>query len=248
MTAYRRLPLTGLINARELGGYNIPDGTTKYGVFIRSEVPSKLTDSDLEFLKNYGVTTAVDFRGGEEIEKAPDMLAGMDWVSYHHLPLFDEDAAQGAVKKQRYPGDTADFNWRDHYIAMAETHKDWVLQVLQTLADAPGAALFHCTTGKDRTGLISAAILSICGVSREDIIADYSVSEIYLRPLYLNMTHLMPPGFKADLSNPFFSTAPDNMRSLLEHMDEKYGGMSGYLTDCGVSEQLMDRIRQKLCL
>jgi len=247
MIAYRRLPLEGLLNARELGGFNIPGGVTRHGVFLRSEVPTRLSDGDLAFLRGYGLTTVIDFRSGVEIEKAPDRLASEGWVSYLHMPCIDEKAAQGAGKREhRVPGGEAGFRWGDHYIIMAEEHRDWFRTVLEALSRAEGAALFHCTTGKDRTGLITAALLSLCGVSQADIVADYCVSQVYLKPLYRNMTHLMPPGFKADLSNPFFSTAPENMEALLEHMDRTYGGMAGFVADCGVSAETAEALRKKL--
>lgn len=249
MTGYRRLPLDGLINARDLGGFACRGGVTQFGIFIRSEVPARLSNTDLSFLRDYGVRTVLDFRGGEEIEKAPDMLSSQPWVRYMPIPLFNADAAQGAVKKKdqdKVPGGAPGFTWKDHYIAMAEDGKGWMKSVLEALARAEGAALFHCTTGKDRTGLVTAAILSLCGVRRDEIVADYSVSQTFLLPLYLNMTHLMPPGFKSDLSHPFFSTAPENMDAYLGYIDEKYGSVSGYIRSCGVDEYTIEALCRKL--
>lgn len=245
MYQYRRLPLTGLDNARELGGFAASNGgVTRYGVFFRSELPAELNATDLSFLRDRGLTTVIDLRSREEIVLTPDALAGQDWINYIKLPMFDSMAAQGSGHSKAAPH--MNFSgWGAHYIAMAETYRDWTVNVLTELARADGAVLYHCTTGKDRTGLVTVFLLGICGVSNEDIIADYCVSQVYLRRKYMTMKHLMPPGMSDDLSDPFFSTAPDNMFELLEYLDGKYGGVCGYLRDCGATEELLSRIRDK---
>ena len=251
MGYYRRLPLEGLDNARDLGGYPCPDGVTRYGVFIRSELPSSLTAADLDYLKQLGLTTVLDFRGTPEIRTAPDVLSREDFVRYHHMPAFDEEVSRGADMGEKRPAppdmDRASFQWGSHYAGMAEEHKAWVKSVLELLAEAPGAALFHCTTGKDRTGIITALLLGLCGVAREDIIADYCVSQVYLKTMYSTMRHLLPGGDEMELSDPFFSTAPENMETLLDHIDGKYGGIEPYLRNgCGVEEATLAALRAKL--
>lgn len=242
---YRRLPLDGLANARELGGFPMPGGATAYGKFIRSEIPAALTERDIEFLKNYGLKMVIDFRGSTEIAQTPDALAGLDWIEYINLPMFDEASARGAKKKSSEPL-PANFSWGGHYVSMTDGAKPWVKNVLEAMARCDGAVLFHCTTGKDRTGIMTAMLLGLCGVADNDIIADYSVSQVYLQEMYKTMTHLMPPGTTSDMSDPFFSTAPENMLALLTHINEKYGGIPAYIESCGVLPQTEKELRKRL--
>lgn len=241
---YRRLPLEGMTNARELGGWYTPAGMTRYGVFIRSEVPSRLTQRDMEFLRDYGVTMVVDLRGGEELGVMPDRLRDVAWAEYVHVPMYDADAARGAGlgKKSAEPG----FTWGAQYVRMCEDFKDWTRRVMEALGRCQGAALYHCTTGKDRTGIITALLLGLCGVPEEDIVADYSVSQVYLSWIYNMMLENMPPDREHSLRDPFFSTAPENMRFLLDHWKLEYGGAAGYLRACGVEEELLERLRGRL--
>lgn len=241
---YRRLPLVGMSNARELGGWSTPDGVTRYGVFLRSEVPSGVTEADMEFLREYGVTMVVDLRGDEELAVMPDLLRDVPWAEYVHMPMFDEDAARGAGLGKK--STEAGFTWGAQYILMCENHKSWVRRVLEALGRCDGAALFHCTTGKDRTGIITALLLGLCGVAEEDIVADYSVSQLYLSWIYDLMLRYMPSAQKHGTSDPFFSTAAENMQVLLAHWREKYGGVQGYLRACGVSEAWLEKLRNKL--
>ena len=234
MQSYRRLPLDGLMNARDLGGYAADGGVTRFGVFLRSDVPALLSPDDLRFLRDYGLTTVVDLRSEREQEKAPDMLARQNWIDYFAVPLYDRAAAHGE------PLDGRTFSWADHYIRMAENNRDWVREVLAVLAGASGCTLFHCATGKDRTGLISAALLGLCGVSDEDIAADYCLSRIYLSPL---VESLERSGRIDAASDPFFATQPENMLTLLFHLRGTYGSIGAWLAACGVTDETARALR-----
>ncbi|MGE4352761.1 MAG: tyrosine-protein phosphatase [Oscillospiraceae bacterium] len=241
MLGFRRLPIHEMPNLRDLGGYAVPDGMTKYGVFLRSAVPNQLTDEGKALLRRYSLGTVIDFRSAQETERIPDPLREMDGVDYIHLPIFDAAAAGAALKIRPGTG----FSWTTHYIRMVDEQYAWVVQVIRTLAHAKGCALFHCTTGKDRAGIISALILALCGVSEEDIIADYCVSEVYLRNMYAGMENYAKL-CNGDLDNPFYRTKPAAMRALLKYLEEVYDGAGGYLEKSGLSKKDAALIRTKL--
>lgn len=262
----RRLPLQALYNCRDLGGYAAAGGgVTRFGVFLRSEAPCDLPQSDLDALLRYGVTTTIDLRGTGEVRARPSDLRTLAQITYHHRSLFneaaifdksqidpDERAAQAPPPGggHRTPG----MDWGTHYRQMAEDARDWACDVLQIAAGCPGALLYHCTTGKDRTGLLSCYLLSIAGVSREDIAADYCVSQIYLQPVYDRMRRGAmdlggpggPGGNAPPMDDDFFATRPESMLSLIDYLTEKYGGVVPYLRSIGVGEAVMERIRAKL--
>jgi protein-tyrosine phosphatase len=244
---YRRLPLSGMHNARELGGWYTPEGLTQYGVFLRTEVPSAITEEDAAFLKDYGVRMDIDLRGASELESMPDKLADAPWCEYVHLPMFNRQVARGASAgggpSQSYA--PSDFSWGVMYARMADNQKDWVRDVFEALGRCEGAAMFHCTTGKDRTGIVTALLLGLCGVAGEDIIADYCVSQVYLSWIYDSMKAKLESE-KAAAQDPFFSTAPENMEALLKHLHENYGGIPDYLRACGVSDELASKLKARL--
>ena len=150
----RRLMTRGLYNARDLGGLPTRDGkVTRFGVFVRSEAPVGLPREDIQYLKNYGVTASMDFRSTGEMEARPSDLR--DVMPYYPRPLFNEAAIIGAKK----PPMPKKLSWGEQYVSMAEESRQWAVDVLNIAAQCPGALLYHCTTGKDRTGLMTCYLL-----------------------------------------------------------------------------------------
>lgn len=255
----RRLPLKGLCNARELGGFPAKGGkTTNYRCFVRSEVPRKVTEDDISYLRDYGMTCSVDLRGDQEVERMPSLLKDLPWARYVRAPMFTRQAAMGAQSREekdkysRHPAEEF-IPWGELYINMVEDYPQWTKTVLELAADEKGTMLYHCTTGKDRTGILTALLLSIAGVDRDDIIADYCVSQVYMRPVYIELMELMPPYIDADgnvlnptIDSPFFRTAPENMRQLLDHFDSNYGGAVQFAMSCGADRDTIEAIRHKL--
>jgi protein-tyrosine phosphatase len=249
---YRRLPLEGLLNARDLGGYPTSDGRiTKFRALVRSEAPQKLTEKDIAFLKDYGIKMSIDFRGDREVDRQPSVLRDAEGLNYIRCPTFNEQVAFTTRKPGKRPAVTSFVEWGEKYVEMAEGCKDWVGCTLGYIAGSEGGVLYNCTTGKDRTGLISALILGLCGVSYDDITADYCVSEVYLTPVYKELIRIFLehwPNEKVSIDDPFFRTNPKNMEGLLRHFDNKYGGVAGYVKASGVTDDVIEAIRRKLVL
>lgn len=250
MIYYKRIPFDSLENARDLGGYAVPGGVTRYGVFLRSELPEHMTAADYDRMQDYGVTRSVDLRSGGEAEREPSGMLDCPGVTYISLPMFDELAAAGSAsqRKAREPGQFP--GWDETYIDMLEQHRDWSLRVMELMAEGTGCTHFHCYTGKDRTGLCTAMLLSIAGADPADICADYAMSMAYLTRRYARMAQMIPIGRDADgnpnLSQGFYATSPAYMQRLLAYLERQYGGMLGYLRACGVTEAVMQAIRDKL--
>jgi protein-tyrosine phosphatase len=214
---------------------------TRYGVFLRAALPRTLTDRDIAFLRDYGLTTVVDFRSELECVRAPDPLGALDGITYLNKPMFDAAAAGGALRIQP----EAAFGWVPHYIRMLEQQKSWMADVLRALAQAEGCALFHCTTGKDRAGLISALLLKLAGASDEDVVADYCVSEVYLRQVYAEMEQASRL-CGGDIDSGFYRTEPAAMRAVLVYLTGSCGGAEGYLRSCGLTDAELDTLREKI--
>lgn len=243
----RRLPLEGLVNARDLGGFPTKDGKmTRYGAAVRSEAPRSITEKDIEALKAYGIKTVIDLRGAEEIERHPSLLCGDESIDYHCCPAFDESVAFAARGKIPF---TENFDMAAKYIEMAERRKSWVCNVMTVIAGSEGGVLFNCAMGKDRTGIIAALLLGNAGVYEEDIVADYMVSDLYLRPIYERMWADMRQGMSEEQLQkimPYFLTPAKNMQRLLSHLNAAYGGVTDYLKACGLDEDTLRRLRARL--
>ena len=233
----RRLPLEGLYNARDLGGYAAAGGgVTRFGVFVRCEAPCGLPERTVRALEQYGIRAAVDLRSLEESHLRPSDLREV--MICHNCP-------QG--------GDAETFNisesvdWQEIYIRRAEDNRQWVRKTMELAAVQEGGLLYHCTTGKDRTGLVACFLLSAAGVSREDIAADYCVSEIYLQPVFAAMRSgaLSGPGDNFQYDETMFHTPASAMLGFLEYLCGRYGSVEAYLHTAGVTDEVLNAIRKK---
>ena len=245
----RRLMTRGLYNARDLGGIPTKDGrVTRFGVFVRSEAPVGLPQGDIQYLKDYGVAASMDFRSTGEMEARPSDLRTV--MPYYPRPLFNEAAIIGEKKHPVHQN----MSWGEHYIEMAEESRQWAVDVLNIAAQCPGALLYHCTTGKDRTGLMSCYLLSIAGAERADIAADYSVSQIFLEPVYEKIRNGAmrlgpaldgPEEKRPPMDESFFQTPAAAMLTLIDDLTARYGSVVEYLRTIGVTEETMQQIREK---
>ena len=249
MNHARHLLLKCVYNTRDLGGYaSAFGGTTRFGVFLRSDAPCDLPESDIRSLLDYGLTASMDLRSDGERLARPSSLRNA--AAYYEEPLF----AQAAIYGEKPPVSPG-ASWTERYIDMAEISKDWAVRALTIAANEKGCLLYHCTTGKDRTGLMTCYLLSLAGVPKEDIAADYCVSELFLTPVYDRMragkvpisastegTAAPPPPSGED----FFRTPASAMLGLIDYFDAQYGGVTAYLRAAGLSADIIGTIRNKL--
>ena len=225
---FRRLPLEKAGNARDLGGYPAGGAVTKYGGIIRMDDPSKLSERDVAFMKEFGLRTSLDLRSEDECAALPSKLSGLLWVDYRNLPLFDVD--DGAWDMLREAETLGDF-----YVGMAKHAMTWIRRALEAVAQAEWPMAVNCTAGKDRTGIICAMILGLCGVKNEDIIADYCVSAVYLSW-----------EIESGRGGKFVNSDASNLAVLISHLEAEYGGIDGYLEYAGVRRDTADAIRRRL--
>lgn len=223
----RRYDRFGCRNLRSLGGFPLPDGTTvPEDAFFRSDLPLTLTGPDEAFLRERDIRTVLDLRDEAEALARPDPLSACPLVVWQNLPL-------GGLIPQ------AESAIPDSYFAYAR-NRPVMAPVLTALA-GEGGVLFHCTAGKDRTGVVAALLLWLCGASAEDIAADYVLSGPLLRPVLRDLRAARPdlPAFagqsKADYLHRFFA--------LLE---ADFPAPADYLAWLGLPAGLSGRLRAKL--
>ncbi len=237
MGSLRRLALKNIINCRDLGGYPCRNGmTTEFGRFLRCGMPRTPAQEDIVELIKYGVTTVIDLRGEWESETMPSVFRYIDSVDYHHISLFEINAAVS----EEYAG-----SLEKSYEASIENYKENYAKALRIIADAgEGCVLLNCYFGKDRTGILSALLLSIAGAAPEDIIADYQVSYTYILP-YIERERNNPDGTMWETNEANFLSDADNMAALLNFINKKYGSVERYIKSIGIFSETTEKIRRK---
>lgn len=231
MKHLKHIAMKHVYNFRDLGGYPAMDGrSTRWGILYRSDALSNLTGEEWEMLTKRGVRTVIDLRGTPEVETAP--VLAPDAVAYHHYSLMQE-LDQMMVTEDGMPGQNGGNagilgSMKLDYGKTLFGNMECCVKILHVMAERipTGGVVFMCSAGKDRTGIIAAVILYLCGVGREDIIADYMVSNIYnsnginkkLSSLPESVLKLVPD---QSLLDDLIQSRPETMIQLLDEMEEK---------------------------
>jgi len=227
-TTQRLLPLKGLLNTRELGGYPVTIGQTqkqvKWGLIYRSGGPEYMTPADSAMLEERRIKTVVDFRSGNE----RTALFGLSsLVQTLELPI-DAGNLMGTIL------DTGKWNYNPSaqgaeqemlklYSILPEEGLPRYRELFSLLSEPDNAPLlYHCSAGKDRTGLASALILHALGASMETIMEDYLASTENLRPYWETYGKDQPQML------PYMIVKEEYLLAAYSTI-EKYGGIGSYL-------------------
>lgn len=232
----RRLPLEGTSNTRDIGGYPCADGVVAWKTFVRSDNPGALTPADLDYLRNYGIHKVVDLRRHDEAKQTPSVLASADGFEVHNISIGN------VMKFHDFQGDVPG-SMAGLYMNILDDSKQEIAQVMQIMASADGGVLFHCAVGKDRTGVIAMLLLSLAEVSDADIVADYSVTEIYMREIYKAQSEVF---MTEDIPDYILRSNPASMERVLRHLRETYGNTKDYLKLIGLSQQEIAALKARL--
>lgn len=237
----RFLTLTGTLNTRDLGGLPVAGGgVTRSGVFYRSDVPMALSDADLEQLAELGLRTVIDLRQPYELERDPSGLNNRAGVEMHNVEIW------GLIEEgNNEPDDRYDITAL--YIAALDHAGAGLAQAVRLLAQCDGTLLFHCTAGKDRTGLVAALVLEAVGVDRKTIVHDFALTHDRIEPL---RERLLADAERNGVARKDFGrllgATPDLIGPALAHLAEKYGGAVAYLKRHGITDAELAQLRKKL--
>jgi protein-tyrosine phosphatase len=255
------ISLAGAANARDLAGLPASGGVIGPGRLLRSDNLQGLTEPDVRRLvDDLRLRTVIDLRTTVEVDKeGPGPLTREPSVRIEHLSLFPESGGLTDVDADAllpWQDDTAprrsvvpDPGSRavGFYLAYLEDRPDSVVAALRAITDSPGAALVHCAAGKDRTGVVVALALSVAGVPRDRIVADYAATADRLPELLARLR--ASDTYRDDLnSRPDDSHRPRarTMERFLDYLDEHVGGPSGWLASAGFDASDADRLRARL--
>jgi protein-tyrosine phosphatase len=225
-----------LLNARDLGGYPTVDGAvTRRRSLLRADDLAQLSPEGLRALADYGVRTVLDLRWAQEIAAAPSPVPHLPGVRYVSVSLLAENpAAWGALG-----GGCAKELWK---CAVLERLRPQLNEALAVIAAAgPEPLLFHCVSGKDRTGVIAALLLTLAGVAPAAIAADYTASTANLRDPYLRRYPDSDPAAIIEIVR----CPQEAVYNMLDYLD-RAGGIRAYLRGIGLSEAEIARLRARL--
>lgn len=180
----RLIPLEGGRNFRDIGGFETADGkSVAWGKIYRSGVLNGLTDADYEELAKLEISTVIDFSSSPERHHEPtDWRAGeIEALSWDYTFDFDVSGFKEMMSSPNLTVEKFDSMMIDVYGELLIQQKPAYTKMFAELVDDDKPLLYHCSAGKDRTGIATALILTVLGVDHNSIVADYEISEKYLQ-------------------------------------------------------------------
>ena len=237
----RVITFDNVFNFRDLGGYPGDGGrTVRWGRLFRADDLCRIADADVTRLADLGVRTVVDLRRPVEIRNIGRIPAGgYRWVNAYVVhPEWPADDRVTAEARIDY--------LLERYTEMVEQGGEAIGQALRLVAD-PGAAplVFHCVSGKDRTGLVAAFTLHLLGVSDDDIADDYALSEAAEEPNF-NWYAARYPEYKDRRWERYTVTPREVVPALFKGLRDRHGSVRGYLRSIGVTDEHVDSMRAHL--
>lgn len=221
--------LTTTSNTRELGGILTSSGTlTKCDKFWRSDVPSKVDENDKQTLLKHNMRTIIDFRLAEEIAAKPSKFVDDNRFTYINVPITIGSNLPESVEFVPLS-----------YLKMT-TDKVIMHKIFSIIADSDSGVLFHCTAGKDRTGVTSAILLMLAGVSDNGIVENYMLTKIYLQKELEYFKTAYPT-----IDERIFTPSESYIQDFITSFKEKYGSAEGYFEWLGIGEK-SELIKKKL--
>ncbi len=242
--AHRLIPLEGAFNFRDLGGYPAAGGrVTRWGTLFRSDTLHELSPPDVTLLRSMGLATIIDLRTPGELRQTGRGPLEPEPIAYRHLSVIRDGEAGGeAVAAPDVDDLTERYLW---YLEVGGAALAEALTVLGEPANLP--LVFHCAAGKDRTGVLAALVLDLCGVAPEAIVADYLITAERME-LILGR-YRSDPGFgarMAQLPAAVFGVDAGTMERFLEVLHRRFGGSEAWAVSAGVPLVSIEHLRAAL--
>jgi protein tyrosine/serine phosphatase len=236
----------GCLNVRDLGGLPTEDGRrTRLGGVVRADNIRKLSDDGWRALAEHGVQRIVDLRFAEEL--AEDQPRDVD-IDVVHVSVLGESFDPDYVKEldaHLAANDVADhYAWS--YVEFLERHRDRFGRAFAAVADAQGTVVVHCMGGKDRTGIVSALLLRLAGVSHDVIGKDYAVTAANLEPSTSQWIPKIADEAERAKWEKLKDTPAGAMIRVVQEIEHRYGDVASYLRAAGLSDEQVGRLRERL--
>lgn len=243
----REIAFESILNFRDLGGYQTADGRkVAWRRLFRSGNLAEMTENDFsKFHKELGISVIIDLRSDFEIERQ-----GLGKVAspgiVHRNVSFVREGGKKETNDRQLAGIT---HMGELYLNMVREpgFGEKVVEALEIVAGCNGSPLvFHCFAGKDRTGIMAAAVLGSLNVTDGDIAADYAMSAAYLKALRKKVNTDKSDPNANKLPEYFWETGPELMSFFLAGIRKEYGSMRGYLLTHGAVAGLFKKLENQL--
>jgi len=224
----RRIVCKNVKNLRDLGGYLTKEGKiTKFDSIFRSDLPKEMSNKEISCLIDKGLTTVIDLRKKEEVNRNVNCL-NIKGIDYYNINWLGD----------KCPNEESDIS--KGYMEIL-SNKETMYQVFKIIKDSKGSILFNCSAGKDRTGVVAMLLLLLSEVYEDDIIADYQISYTYIRENIRKM-HKDNPDLPAFLGG----SKLEYMEETLELFYNKFKTINNYFIYLGFKQNEIEVIKNKL--
>ena len=239
----RHIPFEGCFNFRDIGGYPTAEGrTVRWGLYYRAGRQDRMTENDLKQAETLRIQTQIDLRKSDEINdqgRGPIESMGARYV---HLPVIPDG---GTDRLAQLVGDTGISGKR--YLGYLGFGGETWLKMFEIFAEAADHPIvIHCTAGKDRTGVSTAFLLSVLGVDRGLIEADYLLTnrDVARQVDFVEANVGLPEGMGRE-EMMFHAGVPETaMHDFLNGLEEQWGGALGYLRSIGLDDEVFEAVRR----
>jgi len=237
-------------NFRDLGGIAVNGGTVATATLFRSDDLCLVSaDYAALLLSDHGITAVIDLRSAAEVAGTGRGPLGHLSANYHHLALGGDVIIDSASS-------LADLDaLAEWYTRLLELSAHKIVTALAIISVEKGATVFHCAAGKDRTGILAAAILALLGADADTIASDYARTHAVLDNIITRLaTSPGSHGNGADV-RPMLSMVPrppvltaeySVMLAVLEIVAERHGSIEALLRTAGLDDALLARLHTRL--
>ena len=257
----RRIDIPSVPNLRDIGGYaTAGGGRVRTGQLYRSVELDHLGGEDLDSFTRLGIRTIYDLRTEAERQAQPDVVP--EGVEQVHCDVLKDSPGAGPAQLMKVlsdPSEAEQMLGGGKSLKLFETGYREIVSLPSALnayrafftgiaQDERRPALFHCTTGKDRTGWAAAATLLLLGVSEDDVLYDYGLTNRDLLPaLKPIFEQFRAAGGDPELLHPVVGVDPAYLLTALDEMKRRFGSVEGYFADgLGIDEKSQQALRDGL--
>jgi protein-tyrosine phosphatase len=253
VTAERRLPFEGAFNFRDLGGYRTRDGARiRWGQLFRSDSLARLTKADLAYLRRMHLRLVCDLRTANEVKRSPNLFPDSESVAHIRLAMRQGRLDPIDAYERLQQGDASwlsedymlqGYRWNSEKYAAA-----WKRFFHLLIEPGNRPAVFHCTAGKDRTGVGAALLMLALGVPEEAVIADYGASDGHLAPVMDTVRETIQSyGISLQDVQPWLTAPPSRILAFLELLHQAYGSPLEYLRRrVKLTDDFLEQLRTQL--
>lgn len=223
--AERMLPMTGGFNFRDLGGIRLKGNRrVKWGKLFRADELSHLTEEDVAYLGSIPITSVIDFRAENEIKRSPDRLPETAQYTYPIAITPGAMRTDGIQDRDRASFSQQMKQMNKLYVSDTACIRAYrvMFTIIQNNLSAP--IVFHCSAGKDRTGMAAALILFALGASEETVMEDYMISKFNIADKYKGLVERYPR------AEPIFTVRRAYLQAGIDQIKEEHGSIMNFLT------------------